>query len=74
MADPALNYAYIGKKPDCGCVVAIVCDFPLVSRKDVGRCVAEFIKNGYEVTRIPLDEGSTLVGPCKHVAAQPALL
>lgn len=59
------THAYIGRLPECGCVVAIVVDAPEI-KKDVARHLADFVKRGYEVERVPLAEGAQMVGPCKH--------
>ncbi len=54
---------YIGTKP-CGCVVAWVYDNPKFP-KDVAKSVANFIKNGYIVTRANTDKIRPLLTRCK---------
>lgn len=72
----AYKFAYIGRKPDCGCVVAIIVDMPEY-KKDVAKQVAEFIRDGLEIERVDLDAGKQELHSCPHgkvSSAQKALL
>ena len=53
----------IGTKP-CGCVVAFVADDPAYA-KDTAECVAEFIRDGYTISRVPVDEVRAKICRCK---------
>jgi hypothetical protein len=48
------THVYVGRKP-CGCIVAVVVDEPKYP-KDTGKDVAAFIRRGYTVERITLEE------------------
>ncbi len=59
------------KKPDsyverlpCGCLVAWCADNP-EHQRDVARSVAKFIRNGYSVEHVVLDDVRDQLGPCK---------
>jgi hypothetical protein len=70
------KYAYIGRKRECKCAVAIIVDQPEY-RRDVAKQVAEFIRDGYVVEYVDLEQGIQLVHSCPHrtpVANQAALL
>lgn len=55
------THAYIGRNPECGCVVAIVVDDPEY-RKATAKDVSDFVKAGYAVERVSIEEGSRLIG------------
>lgn len=56
--------AYVGKKP-CGCIVAFVVDDPKYP-KDTAKSVAEFIRSGYAVERVTVEESRKIVSRCIH--------
>ena len=56
---------YIGRKPECRCVVAAVVDEPGME-KSTGRDVARFIANGLSIERVTVEEARTLLHPCSH--------
>ena len=66
-------YAYIARKPDCGCVTGAVVDDDLM-RKETARCVADFVKSGRVIERVTLVEARSLIASCVHKAKQEALL
>ena len=59
------EFAYIGSLPDCGCTVAIVVDDPFY-KASTAKDVADFIKLGYTVERVPLAEGIAKLHSCTH--------
>jgi hypothetical protein len=48
------THCYVGHA-DCGCLVSVVVDDPEY-KKDTAKSVAQFIRSGYAVTRITLEE------------------
>lgn len=64
---PRPTHDYIAKKK-CGCVIAICYD---LGDKDTARDVANWIKNGLTVDRVPMSEAVDLLKAgfeCKHPA------
>lgn len=60
---PAPSHDYVGRKP-CGCVVAIVAD---LGDKETGQNVAELIKDGLIIDRLPRQEAAhLLMQECPH--------
>ena len=59
------EFGYIGKKPECGCIVAVVVDMPGME-KATGRDVAGFIKDGLIVERVSLEPMPVMVHRCPH--------
>lgn len=59
-----MDYCYIGAKK-CGCVVAATVDNE-ANAAFVADDVAEFIRSGYTVSRVPIDEARTRLTGCKH--------
>ncbi len=55
--------SYVGRLL-CGCLVAWCADNP-EHQKDVARSVAKFIRNGYAVEHVVLDDVRDQLGPCK---------
>jgi hypothetical protein len=70
------EYDYIGVK-ECGCVVAICHD---LGDKETAKEVAELIRSGLHVERVPVAEAVRRFGRCTHgkpmpeQATQPPLL
>lgn len=64
--------AYIGQKP-CGCVVAAAVDIP-ECRKETAKDVAEWIRSGLTVERVPSVKVRTLFKTCRCDEKQGALL
>ena len=58
-------WVYIGTKPECGCNVAVVVDEPQYA-KETARDVADFIKRGYSVSHIEVEEGGVPIQRCPH--------
>ena len=73
----ALNlgtHVYTGKAK-CGCIVAVVADMPDMP-KETAKDVAEFIRGGYTVERVPVEDfrGGPFGCKCAKVKAeQPGL-
>lgn len=59
------GFSYIGRKK-CGCAVAIVAD---CEDKFTARSVAEFIRDGLNVDRVPHSAAAELLKPCKCAPA-----
>lgn len=57
--------AYIGKRPKCGCIVAMVVDEPTREREDIANTLKEFITSGLNVTRVTVEE-SRKIRICPH--------
>jgi hypothetical protein len=67
------RYHYIGRKPDCGCVVASAIDTG-EDRPSVARSVARFVRRGLTVERVSVEYVQKyFVVHCPHEAAQVAL-
>ena len=68
---------YIGRMPNCGCVMALTTDN---RGKETAEAVADFIKDGLIVTHITFDEyRNTIVNEpgfmdCQHVTRQMSLI
>ena len=57
--------AYIGRR-NCGCVVAVSVDTPFY-RRDVAKDLAEFIRRGYTVERVTVEQAKQMLQPhCEH--------
>ncbi len=65
------THAYIGRKP-CGCVVCVCID---AHDKDTAKSVAEYIREGLAVERVPFGtpEYSEMINHlgCEHVETEP---
>ena len=59
------DHAYIGKIPGCGCIVAAVVD-GYISKKDIAKEVADFIKRGYDVERVLIGPDGIGFTRCTH--------
>lgn len=65
----AATHAYIGKRA-CGCVLAVVIEIP-GEQKFTAKSVSEFIKDGYAVERVTVEESrKLLVARCPHTAVK----
>lgn len=59
------THCYIGRKR-CGCVTTIVVDEPEYP-KDTAKSVADFIRDGYAVERMTIEDGkAALTFDCEH--------
>lgn len=58
------THAYAGYCGGCGSMVAIVIDLPGYG-KDTARSVAEFIRSGYRVERVTIEEGRNILAFCR---------
>ena len=58
------EYAYIGIK-SCGCCVAATVDDPKY-RDEVAKDISEFIKSGYYVERVKIDDAKIKLSRCIH--------
>lgn len=61
------THVYIGRKA-CGCAVAAVVD-GYVSKKEIAKDVADFIKRGYDIQRVPIGDDGVKLDRCEHEAA-----
>ena len=58
------RFAYIGIK-DCGCTVAVTVDTP-EDKTSVAQDVSDFVKCGYTVQRVSVDEARARLQCCIH--------
>ena len=65
------THAYIGRKA-CGCAVAAAVDMPEL-QEETAKSVAEFIKGGLRVERIPLGDVGVQVKRCRCGVQQNSL-
>ncbi len=59
-----MTVCYVGRK-SCGCLVAAVVDLP-GQEKETARDVAQFIREGYTVTRMESEEVRVQLHACTH--------
>lgn len=63
------THAYVGRKPGCGCLVAMAVDMSHGTKQDAkwtSRSVAEMISDGLEVTRTTIEESRNILARCPH--------
>ena len=64
------THVYVGALP-CGCRVCVVTDLPGPEKKYTAKSVAEYIKDGYAITREPFEEyRKNPVNHCIHQVPQ----
>lgn len=60
------THAYLGVKP-CGCAVALACDD---GDRHTANDVAGFIRSGYAVERVPIEDAAARIRRCTHLPAE----
>lgn len=58
------DMAYIGRKA-CGCCVAAAVDKP-EHRKDTAKHVAQWVRSGLTIERVPVDDARKALKKCEH--------
>jgi hypothetical protein len=71
MASSEATHCYIGKVPGCGCIEAAYVD-DAANAKAIGKEVAQWIRDGYEVTRVAFADGEIKMRRCTHRDAREA--
>lgn len=63
------QFCYVGRKPECGCLVAAVVDGngpPGISRTEVAEMVKGFIESGLQIEHVTMEFARSHLKRCPH--------